>query len=78
MAETLLWVLPLVPVVTALLMLTTGDRRILSAIDIVGSAVLLALTLVLARQVAEGEADASHQAASSSPRGRSGAARNSS
>ena len=54
MAETLLWVLPLVPAVTALLMLTTRDRRILSAIDVGGSAVLLALTLVLAREVAAG------------------------
>ena len=54
MAETLLWVLPLVPTVTALLMLTTRDRRILSAIDVGGSAVLLALTLVLAREVAAG------------------------
>src|ERR1035437_5150369 len=35
-------------------MLTTRDRRILSAIDIAGSAVLLALTLVLAREVASG------------------------
>src|SRR3970040_2363659 len=54
MAETLLWVLPLVPAVTALLMLTTRDRRILSAIDVGGSAILLALTLVLAREVARG------------------------
>jgi hydrogenase-4 component F len=53
-AETLLWILPLVPTVTALLMLTTRDRRILSAIDVGGSAVLLALTLVLAREVASG------------------------
>jgi hydrogenase-4 component F len=53
-AETLIWVLPLVPTVTALLMLTTRDRRILSAIDVGGSAVLLALTLVLAREVAKG------------------------
>ena len=29
MAETLLWVLPLVPAITALLMFTTRDRRIL-------------------------------------------------
>src|SRR6266571_4568851 len=35
-------------------MLTARDRRILSAIDVAGSAVLLALTLVLARQVASG------------------------
>ena len=54
MAETLLWVLPLVPTVTALLMLTTRDRRILSAIDVGGSTVLLVLALVLAREVAAG------------------------
>lgn len=54
MAETLLWVLPLVPTVTALVMLTTRDRRILSAIDVGGSGILLALTLVLAREVATG------------------------
>ena len=54
MAETPLWVLPLVPIVTALIMLTTRDRRILSAIDIGGSVVLLALTLALAREVAAG------------------------
>jgi len=53
-AETLLWVLPLVPTVTALLMLATRDRRMLSAIDVGGSAVLVALTLVLAREVATG------------------------
>jgi hydrogenase-4 component F len=52
MAETLLWVLPLVPIVTALLMFATRDRRILSAIDIAGSTVLVTLTLVLAREVA--------------------------
>ena len=52
MAETLLWVLPLVPTVTALLMFTSRDRRILSAIDVGGSAVLVVLTLVLAREVA--------------------------
>ncbi len=48
----LLWVLPLVPVVTALLMLTTRDRRVLSAIDVGGSSILCALTIVLARDVA--------------------------
>jgi hydrogenase-4 component F len=53
-AETLLWVLPLVPTVTALLMLTTRDRRLLSALDVGGSAVLVGLTLVLAREVAAG------------------------
>jgi hydrogenase-4 component F len=53
-AETLLWVLPLVPTVTALLMLTTRDRRVLSTLDVGGSAVLVALTLVLAREVAAG------------------------
>jgi hydrogenase-4 component F len=48
----LLWVLPLVPVVTALLMLTTRDRRVLSALDVGGSSILCALALVLARDVA--------------------------
>ena len=51
MAETLLWVLPLIPAVTALLMFTTRDRRILSAIDVGSSAILFALTLVLALMV---------------------------
>ena len=54
MAETLLWVLPLVPTVTALVMLTTPDRRILSAIDVGSSSVLLALALVLAHEVDAG------------------------
>ena len=54
MAETLLWVLPLVPTVTALLMLTTRDRRILSALDIGGSTLLVALSLILAGAVASG------------------------
>jgi hydrogenase-4 component F len=35
-------------------MLTTRDRRILSAIDVIGSAVLVALSLLLAREVAVG------------------------
>src|SRR5512140_3918496 len=35
-------------------MLLTRDRRILSTIDVVGSSILLALTLVLAREVATG------------------------
>ena len=54
MAETLLWVLPLVPTVTALLMLASRDRRILSTIDIAGSTVLFALTVVLVREVMAG------------------------
>ena len=54
MAETLLWILPLVPSVTALAMLTTRRRRILSGLDVGGSAVLLVLTLLLAREVAAG------------------------
>jgi hydrogenase-4 component F len=53
-AETLLWVLPLVPTLTALVMLTTRDRRILSAIDVCSSVVLLVLAVVLAREVAVG------------------------
>ncbi len=54
MAETLLWILPLVPTVTALLMLTTRNRSILSGLDIGGSSVLVALTFILAREVATG------------------------
>jgi len=53
-AETLLWVIPLVPTVTALLMFTTRDRRILSAIDVGGSTILAVLALVLAREVRVG------------------------
>jgi hydrogenase-4 component F len=53
-AETLLWVLPLVPTVTALLMLTTRERSILSTLDVGGSAVLAALSFVLAREVVSG------------------------
>src|SRR5450830_1183752 len=54
MSETLLWVLPLLPTVTALAMLATRERRILSLIDVGGSTVLAALTFVLAREVAAG------------------------
>ena len=54
MAETLLWVLPLVPIGTALLMLLTRDRRVLSALDVTGSSVLFVLALALAREVALG------------------------
>jgi hydrogenase-4 component F len=53
-AETLLWILPLVPTVTALLMLTTRNRRVLSVLDIGGSSLLVALTLVLAAKVVAG------------------------
>jgi len=53
-AETLLWVLPLVPSATALAMLTTRKRRILSGLDVIGSAILAVLTFVLAREVAGG------------------------
>jgi hydrogenase-4 component F len=53
-AETLLWVLPLVPIATALVMLTIRDRRILSAIDVGSSSVLLVLALLLAREVRTG------------------------
>ena len=52
MAETLLWLLPVVPAVTALCMLAFRERRILSAIDIGGSAILAGLVLLLARAVA--------------------------
>ena len=52
MAEMLIWVIPLVPTLTALLMLTTGNRRILSGLDIGGSSVLVVLTFILAHEVA--------------------------
>ena len=51
MAETLIWVIPLVPAFTALLMLTTGNRRILSGLDIGGSSVLVVLTFIIAHEV---------------------------
>ncbi len=54
MGETLLWVIPLVPVATALAMLATRDRRVLSALDVVGSSALAVLSLLLAREVAAG------------------------
>jgi hydrogenase-4 component F len=47
-------VLPLVPSVTALCMLATRSRRVLSAMDVGGSAILFVLTLLLAREVAGG------------------------
>ncbi len=52
MATTLLWVLPLVPTATALLMLSSRDRRVLSALDVAGSSVLCALAVLLAIEVA--------------------------
>ena len=52
MAETLIWILPLVPTVTALLMLTTRNRLILSGLDIGGSSVLAVLTFILAHELA--------------------------
>jgi len=52
MSENLLWILPLVPTVAALLMLTVRDRRVLSALDIGGSTVLVVLAFTLAGAVA--------------------------
>ena len=52
MTETLIWILPLVPTVTALLMLTTRNHLILSGLDIGGSSVLTVLAFILAHEVA--------------------------
>ncbi len=54
MAENLLWILPLVPAVTALLMLMVRDRRALSALDVVGSTLLAVLAFALAGAVVAG------------------------
>ena len=51
MTSSLPWILPLVPVITGLSMLLFRDRRVLAAIDIAGSSVILALALVLAGEV---------------------------
>ncbi|HTM20264.1 MAG TPA: hydrogenase 4 subunit F [Kofleriaceae bacterium] len=49
--ELLMWILPLVPVVTALLMLLVRDVRALAALDLLGSLVVLALAVVVAARV---------------------------
>ncbi len=54
MADNLLWILPLVPAVTALLMLVVRDRRALSALDVGGSTLLAGLAFALAGEVAAG------------------------
>jgi hydrogenase-4 component F len=53
MNSNLLWITPLVPVAVGLCMLLVRGRRLLAALDIGGSAAVLGLTLVIARQVAE-------------------------
>jgi hydrogenase-4 component F len=50
----LVWILPLVPVVTGLVMLGVRDRRLLAALDVVGSSALLLLSVVVARDVTAG------------------------
>ncbi len=52
MTSTLPWVLPLVPVISGLCMLLFRDRRVLAALDMASSGVILALGLVLAGEVA--------------------------
>ncbi len=51
MSEHLPWILPLVPAVTGLAMLAIRDRRLLAALDLAGSLVVLGLGLVVAREV---------------------------
>ncbi len=53
---TLLWMLPLVPVATALLCLGARSRRLLSAIDVAGAAAVALLSLLLALGVMQGGA----------------------
>jgi hydrogenase-4 component F len=52
MTVELLAIFPLVPVVTGLAMLGVSDRRILAAIDVAGSLVVLLLAIVVAEEVA--------------------------
>jgi len=49
----LVWLLPLVPVTTGLIMLLTRDRRVLAALDVGGALVVLAMSVALAGQVGE-------------------------
>ena len=53
MVGSLLWIAPLVPILTGSCMLLARDRRLLSALDIAGSAAVLGLGLTIARQVAK-------------------------
>ncbi len=50
-ATTLLWVLPLVPVASGLLMLLARDRRLLHALDLASASAVAALVLALGRAV---------------------------
>jgi hydrogenase-4 component F len=51
-AAALVWILPLVPFASGAAMLAARDRRILAALDLAGSAVVLGGALALARAVA--------------------------
>ena len=51
MTEKLMWVLPLIPVAAGLCMLLVRGRRLLAAIDIAASTAILAIALVIGRQV---------------------------
>ncbi|HEY6003511.1 MAG TPA: hydrogenase 4 subunit F [Anaeromyxobacter sp.] len=52
MTSHLLWVTPLVPLAVGLAMLLVRGRRLLAALDVLGSLAVLALTLAVARAVA--------------------------
>jgi len=51
-ASHLLWITPLVPLAIGAGMLLVRDRRLLAALDVGGSAVVLGLALSIARRVA--------------------------
>jgi hydrogenase-4 component F len=50
----LVWILPLVPALTACAMLTVRDRRLLAALDVAGSLTVLAFAVAIARAVDAG------------------------
>src|SRR5438093_5776075 len=51
--SSLLWITPLVPVVLGLSLPLVRGRRLLAALDVSGSLIVLGLTLAIARQVAK-------------------------
>ncbi len=53
MTSSLVWIAPLVPITVALLMLLTGRRRILAALDVAGSVAVLGLVAAIAWQVSD-------------------------
>ncbi len=53
MTSHLLWITPLVPLAVGLAMLLVRDRRVLAALDVLGSLAVLALALAVARGVSD-------------------------